>query len=90
MEKTRSPKYPWNPFDHSPMFFDPGRIRQAEWTMSELPDTAPACVHDIGSAAFLSIPLARVRRQPAAGFRGHGRGPSGICLNSRLDSLNRA
>ena len=31
------------------MLFDPGRIRQAEWTKSELPDTAPACVHDEGS-----------------------------------------
>ena len=31
------------------VLFDPGRIRQAEWTMSELPDTAPACVHDEGS-----------------------------------------
>src|SRR5208337_1233683 len=28
---------------------DPGRIRQAEWTKSRLPDTAPACVHDEGS-----------------------------------------
>jgi hypothetical protein len=49
MEMTRSPKFPWNPFDHSPMFFDPGRIRQAEWTMGKLPDAAPACVHDGGS-----------------------------------------
>jgi hypothetical protein len=49
MEMTRSPKSPWNPFDHSPMLFDPGRIRQAERTMSKLPDAAPACVHDEGS-----------------------------------------
>jgi len=33
MERARSPKFPWNPFDHAPMLFDPGRIRQAEWTM---------------------------------------------------------
>ncbi len=31
------------------MLFDPGRIRQAEWTMSELPDTAPAYGHGEGS-----------------------------------------
>ena len=31
------------------VLFDPGRIRQAEWTKSKLPDTAPACVHDEGS-----------------------------------------
>ena len=31
------------------MLFDLGRIRQAEWTKSKLPDTAPACVHDEGS-----------------------------------------
>ena len=31
------------------LFFDPGGIRQAEWTKSELPGTAPACVHDEGS-----------------------------------------
>ena len=31
------------------VLFDPGRIRQAERTKSELPDTAPACVHDEGS-----------------------------------------
>ena len=35
------------------MLFDPGRIRQAEWTMSELPDTAPAYVHDEGSPRLL-------------------------------------
>ena len=40
---------PWNPWWSLSVFFDPGRIRQAEWTMSELPDTAPACVHDEGS-----------------------------------------
>ncbi len=32
-----------------PVLFDPGRIRQAEWTMSELPDTAPAYVQNEGS-----------------------------------------
>ena len=40
---------PWKPWWPSPVLFDPGRIRQAEWTMSELPDTAPACVQDEGS-----------------------------------------
>ena len=40
---------PWKPCWSLSVLFDPGRIRQAEWTMSELPDTAPACVHDEGS-----------------------------------------
>ena len=40
---------PWKPWWSLSVLFDPGRIRQAEWTMSELPDTAPACVHDEGS-----------------------------------------
>ncbi len=40
---------PWKPWWSLSVLFDPGRIRQAEWTMSELPDTAPACVQDEGS-----------------------------------------
>ena len=40
---------PWKPWWSLSVLFDPGRIRQAEWTKSELPDTAPACVHDEGS-----------------------------------------
>ena len=40
---------PWKPWWSLSVLFDPGRIRQAEWTMSKLPDTAPACVHDEGS-----------------------------------------
>ena len=40
---------PWEPWWSLSVLFDPGRIRQAEWTMSKLPDTAPACVHDEGS-----------------------------------------
>ena len=40
---------PWKPWWSLSMLFDPGRIRQAEWTMSELPDTAPACVQDESS-----------------------------------------
>ena len=59
METARSPKFPWNPFDHSPMFFDPGRIRQAEWTMSKLPDAAPACVQDEGSPRLVFSGLNR-------------------------------
>jgi hypothetical protein len=35
------------------VLFDPGRIRQAEWTKSKLPDTAPACVHDEGSTRLV-------------------------------------
>ncbi len=31
------------------MLFDPGRIKQAERTMSKLPDTAPAYVQNEGS-----------------------------------------
>ena len=46
---VRVSQVPWNPWWSLSVFFDPGRIRQAEWTMSELPDTAPACVHDEGS-----------------------------------------
>ena len=42
---------PWKPWWSLSVLFDPGRIRQAEWTKSELPDTAPACVHDEGSKA---------------------------------------
>jgi len=40
---------PGEPFWSLSVLFDPGRIRQAEWTMSELPDTAPAYVQDEGS-----------------------------------------
>ncbi len=40
---------PWKPWWSLSVLFDPGRIRQAEWTTSKLPDTAPACVHDEGS-----------------------------------------
>ena len=40
---------PWKPWWSLSVLFDPGRIRQTEWTKSELPDTAPACVHDEGS-----------------------------------------
>src|SRR5208282_974939 len=39
---------PWKPWWSLSVLFDPGRIRQAEWTKSKLPDTAPACVHDEG------------------------------------------
>jgi len=35
------------------VLFDPGRIRQAEWTMSELPDTAPANVKNEGSSRLV-------------------------------------
>src|SRR5208337_1333142 len=38
-----------NPCDHSPYSSDPGVTRQAEWTMSKLPDAAPATDHDEGS-----------------------------------------
>src|SRR5271166_1843706 len=37
---------PWKPWWSLSVLFDPGRIRQAEWTKSKLPDTAPAWVHD--------------------------------------------
>src|SRR5271165_4284415 len=37
---------PWKPWWSLSVLFDPGRIRQAEGTKCELPDTAPACVHD--------------------------------------------
>ena len=40
---------PWKPWWSLSVLFDPGRIRQAEWTMSELPDTAPPCVQNEGS-----------------------------------------
>ena len=40
---------PWKPWWSLSVLFDPGRIRQAEWTKSKLPDTAPACLHDEGS-----------------------------------------
>src|SRR5208283_171829 len=40
---------PWKPWWSLSVLFDPRRIRQAEWTKSKLPDTAPACVHDEGS-----------------------------------------
>ena len=42
-------KVPGEPFWSLSVLFDPGRIRQAEWTRSELPDTAPAYVHNEGS-----------------------------------------
>ena len=41
---------PWKPWWSLSVLFDPGRIRQAEWTMSELPDTAPAYVQHEGSS----------------------------------------
>src|SRR5271165_3245896 len=37
---------PWKPWWPLSVLFDPGRIRQAEWTKRKLPDTAPAWVHD--------------------------------------------
>ena len=40
---------PWKPWWSLSVLFDPGRIRQAEWTMSKLPDTAPAYVQNEGS-----------------------------------------
>ena len=40
---------PWKPWWSLFVLFDPGRIRQAEWTMSKLPDTAPAHVQNEGS-----------------------------------------
>jgi hypothetical protein len=40
---------PWKPWWSLSVLFDPGGIRQAEWTMSELPDAAPACGHGEGS-----------------------------------------
>ena len=40
---------PWKPWWSLSVLFDPGRIRQAEWTMGELPDTAPAYVQNEGS-----------------------------------------
>src|SRR5208337_1072729 len=40
---------PWKPWWSLSVLFDPSRIRQAERTMSELPDAAPACVQDEGS-----------------------------------------
>src|SRR5208337_2639189 len=43
------PQVPWKPWWSLSVLFDPGRIRQAVWTKSKLPDTAPACVHDEGS-----------------------------------------
>ena len=44
---------PWKPWWSLSVLFDPGRIRQAEWTKSELPDTAPACVQDEGSTRLV-------------------------------------
>jgi hypothetical protein len=44
---------PGKPWWSLSVLFDPGRIRQAEWTMSKLPDTAPACVHDEGSTRLV-------------------------------------
>ena len=46
---VRVSQVPWRTLVLIAVLFDPGRTRQAEWTMSELPDTAPACVHDEGS-----------------------------------------
>jgi len=40
---------PWKPWWSLSVLFDPGRIRQAEWTMGELPDAAPAHGHGEGS-----------------------------------------
>src|SRR5208282_3191567 len=40
---------PWKPCWSLSVLFDPGRIGQAEWTKSELPDTAPAYVQNEGS-----------------------------------------
>src|SRR5208337_4627789 len=40
---------PWKPWWSLSALFDPGRIRPAEWTKSELPDTAPAYVQNEGS-----------------------------------------
>jgi hypothetical protein len=40
---------PWKPWWSLSVLFDPGRIRQAEWTKSKLPDTAPANVKNEGS-----------------------------------------
>ena len=40
---------PWKPWWSLSVLFDPGRIRQAEWTKSKLPDTAPSYVQNEGS-----------------------------------------
>jgi len=47
------------PCDHSPHSSDPGVTRQAEWTMSELPDAAPATDNDEGSPRVLISGLNR-------------------------------
>ena len=48
-----------NPCDHSPYSSDPGVTRQAEWTMSKLPDAAPATDHDEGSTRVVISGLNR-------------------------------
>jgi hypothetical protein len=40
---------PWKPWWPLSVLYDPGEIGQAEWTMSKLPDTAPAYVQNEGS-----------------------------------------
>src|SRR5271157_4027256 len=50
METARSPKFPGNPYDHSPMFLRP-RCDQARWwvQVSLMPGAAPATDQDEGS-----------------------------------------
>ena len=50
---------PWKPWWSLSVLFDPGRIRQAEWTMSELPGAAPATDHDEDSPRVLISGLNR-------------------------------
>ena len=57
------------------VLFDPGRIRQAEWTMSELPGAAPATDHDEGSPRVVISGLNRTAFDLAVyasqGWQGH-------------------
>ncbi len=70
MENVGISQVPWKPWWSLSVLFDPGRIRQAEWTMSKLPNTAPACVQDEGSKrlVFLGLNLCQAGFVPA-GFQ---------------------
>ena len=48
-KRLGSLRFPGSPLGHCPCSSTSAGSRQAEWTKSELPDTAPACVHDEGS-----------------------------------------
>jgi len=75
IETARSPKFPWNPFDHSPCSPTPARPGSSSGPRSRLPDAAPASDNDEGSprglisglnrTAFDLAVYASQRRSPA-------------------------